>query len=157
MSNDERTRLNADEYHALLHFCAALQALKKAGPLDARIATLKGGKGMLNGARGMLTKIKNGIFSSMPDEQFASFIRNLNCMRYSVKVQNVGGMSAKDDGRWLSIEALEVLCDATKEHCLVCTKNVQDQRSCRLAKALDELPCVKADEKARGCRYYGGI
>ena len=78
-------------------------------------------------------------------------------MRYSVKVQNVGGMSAKDDGRWLSIEALELICDATKEHCLVCTKDVQEQRRCRLAKALDELPCAKADEKARGCRYFGGI
>lgn len=154
---DKKVRLNADEIHALLHLCAAVQALKKAEPLQDRIKSLDSGKTMFSGARGMLQKLARNIFKSMPPEQYASFDRNLAGMRYTVKVQNVGGMSVKDDGRWLSIEALELICDATKDHCLVCSKDVQQQRSCKLAKALDELPCAKADEKARGCRYYGGI
>jgi hypothetical protein len=112
---------------------------------------------MYNGAKGLLRKTIDQIFESMPDKQFASFVRNLDNMRYSVAVQNVSGMSAKNDGRWLSIEALELICDATKDHCLVCSKDIQQQRSCKLAKALDELPCVKADENARGCRYYCGL
>lgn len=156
MENNER-RLNADEIHAFLHFNAAIQALKCAEPLSSRIAEIDGGKGMYNGARGMLKKIADRIFSEMPLKQHESSLRNLRNMRYTVAVQNVGGLSSKNDGRWLSIEALEHICDATKDHCLVCTKDVQEQRSCKLAKALDELPCAKADEKARGCRYFGGI
>ena len=157
MQKNEKTRLNADEYHAMLHLCASLQAIKKSEALKKRVASIENCSKTYNGAKGMLRKTIDEIFESMPEKQFESFIRNLGNMRYSVTVRNVAGMSEKDDGRWLSVEALELICDATKDHCLVCSKNVQEQRQCKLAKALDELPIRRADENARGCRYFGGI
>jgi hypothetical protein len=86
-----------------------------------------------------------------------SIRRQLIGLRYSLHIVNVNGKDYKNDGIWLSWEALEQLTNATRDHCLMCTKEVDQQRQCRLAKALDELPCINADENARGCRYFGGL
>lgn len=156
MEND-RKRLCANERAALLHLCAALQAITAASDLDARVASIKGAKAMVNGAKGMLGKVLDMIFDTMPLEQLVSFRRNLKGLRYSLNVQNVAGKDYKNDGCWLSLDALDELCGATKEHCLVCVKSIEEQRRCPLAKALDELPCINADVDAHGCRYFGGI
>ena len=157
MADNERTRLRANEQLALLHLCAALQAFVSAEDLHNRVASIKGCKSMLNGAKGMLGRVISEIYNTMPVEQLMSFRRNLKGLRYSVNVQNVNGKDYKNDGRWLSLDALDELCAATKDHCMVCMKDPQEQRKCALAKALDELPCINADENARGCRYFGGL
>lgn len=157
MADNERTRLRANEQLALLHLCAALQAFVSAEDLQDRVASIKGCKSMLNGSKGMLGKVVDEILDTMPLEQLLSFRRNLKGLRYSISVQNVGGKDYKNDGRWLSLDALDELCEATRDHCLMCTKDAQEQRKCRLAKALDELPCINADENAKGCRYFGGL
>lgn len=154
---EDRKRLRANERLALLHLCAALQAFTSAEALNGRIASIKGAKSMVNGAKGMLAKALDEIFDTMPLEQLISFRRNLKGLRYSISVQNVGGKDYKNDGCWLSLDALDALCEAVKDHCLMCTKDTTEQRRCPLAKALDELPCINADEDAHGCRYFCGL
>ena len=154
---EDRKRLRANERLALLHLCAALEAFVAADGLNGRIASIKGVKAMVNGAKGMLGRALDEIFGTMPVEQLISFKRQLKGLRYSISVQNVGGKNFKDDGFWMSFEALDALCGATKDHCLMCTKDTAEQRKCPLAKALDELPCINADEEANGCRYFGGL
>lgn len=154
---EDRKRLHANERLALLHLCAALQGFASAGALDDRIASIKGAKSMIKGAKGMLSKVMDEIFDTMPVEQLISFRRNLKGLRYSISVQNVGGKDFKNDGCWLSLDALDALCEGVKDHCLMCTKDIAEQRRCPLAKALDELPCINADEDAHGCRYFGGL
>lgn len=154
---DNRKRLNANEQLALMHLCAAVQALAASSALNKRVGKIKGAKAMLNGAKGMIDKLLDSIFDTMPLEQLISIRRNLNTLTYSVSVKSVGGKDYKTDGRWLSLAALDELCGATRDHCLMCIKTVEEQRRCHLAKALDELPCIHADEDARGCRYFGGI
>lgn len=154
---DSRKRLHADERLALLHLCAALQGFVSASALDKRIASIKGAKSLVNGAKGMLGKAVDEILDTMPLEQLISFRRQLKGLRYSISVQNVGGKDFKNDGVWLSLEALDALCGATRDHCLMCTKDTAEQRKCELAKAFDEMPCINADENAPGCRYFGGL
>lgn len=154
---EDRKRIHANERLALLHLCAALQGFAEAKALDGRIASIKGVKAMVNGSKGMLGKALDEIFNSMPLEQLISFRRNLKGLRYSISVQNVGGKDYKNDGCWLSLDALDALCEAVKDHCLMCTKDTAEQRKCPLAKALGELPCINADEDAKGCRYFGGL
>ncbi len=156
MEND-RKRLHADERLALLHLCAALQGFVSAGALDKRIASIKGAKSMVNGAKGMLGKVLDSIYDTMPLEQLISFRRNLKGLRYSISIQNVGGKDYKNDGFYMSIEAIETILEAAKDHCLMCVKDTSERRKCPLAKALDELPMKHADENANGCRYFGGI
>lgn len=96
--------------------------------------------------------------AAMPEEQRASVQRNINGLKYSLHVVRVnGGNTSKEDGIYLSWHALEAITEATKDRCLMCTKDIQEQRKCPLAKALDETPVKKADENARGCRYFGGL
>lgn len=154
---DDRKRLHANERLALLHLCAALQAFTCADAIEKRAASIKGVKSMINGAKGMLGKAIDEIFDTMPLEQLLSFRRQLKGLRYSISAQNVGGKDYSNDGVWLSLDALDALCDGTKDHCLMCTKDVTEQRKCALAKAFDEMPCINADENASGCRYFGGL
>lgn len=154
---EDRKRLNASERDALLHLCAALQAFTCASGLDKRIASIKGARSMVNGAKGMLGKALAEIYDTMPVEQLVSFRRQLKGLRYSISVQNVGGKDYSNDGVWVSMGALDTLCAAVKDHCLMCTMDTAEQRRCPLAKALDELPCINADEDAKGCRYFGGL
>lgn len=156
-ANEDRKRLCASERDALLHLCAALQGFASASALDNRIASIKGAKRLINGAKGMLGKALSGIYDTVPVEQLISFRRQLKGLRYSISVQNVGGKDYSNDGVWVSMEALDTLCAGLKDHCLMCRKDTIQQRKCPLAKALDELPCINADENATGCRYYGGL
>lgn len=156
-ANEDRKRLYASERDALLHLCAALQGFASASALDNRIASIKGAKRLINGAKGMLGKALSEIYDTVPVEQLISFRRQLKGLRYSISVQNVGGKDYSNDGVWVSMEALDTLCTGLKDHCLMCQKDTIQQRKCPLAKALDELPCINADEDAHGCRYFGGL
>jgi len=158
VSETKIKRLNASEQQGLIALYAALEALKDSEDLDTRLALIDNGKGMRNGARGMVRRLSEKIMDTMPSEQLISFSRNLRTLRYYVEVARPGGRPYKDDGRWLSYDALDILCAAALEgRCLVCQKNKQEQRKCPLAKAFDELPFMKADERADGCRYFTGI
>ena len=154
----DNKRLNASEQQALIAMFAALNALKDSEDLDTRLNQIKGAKSWRNGALGMIRKTCEAVLDSMPTEQIVSVKRNLQTLRYYIAVVKPGGRTYKDDGRWLSYEALETLCAAAQDgRCLMCQKNKQEQRQCPLAKAFDELPCMKADERAEGCKYFTGL
>jgi hypothetical protein len=57
---------------------------------------------------------------------------------------------------WVSWDAINGLIEAGREKCITCTLTPQEQRQCKLAKALDEMPAEK-DETAAGCGYYGRL
>lgn len=158
MSEKNIKRLNASEQQGLIALYAALNALKDSEDLDTRLELIPNGKGMRNGAQGMIRKLAEKIMDTMPTEQLISFSRNLRTLRYYVEVSRPSGRQYKNDGRWLSYDALDTLCAAAQEgRCLVCQKNKQEQKQCPLAKAFDELPCAKALENAGGCKYFTSL
>lgn len=153
----EQKRLTASERKGLYHMFAALEGMVNSTSLQRRIDSIPGCKRLVNSAKGMLGKATEQVMESMPLEQVKSVRRQLPGLRYSISIANVSGKEMKQDGMWLSWEALEALTEGVRDHCLMCTCNTEEQRRCKLAKALDELPCIKADENARGCRYFGGL
>lgn len=125
---EDRKRLHADERDALLHLCAALQGFASASALDKRIASIKGAMSMVNGAKGMLGKAIAEIYDTVPLEQLVSFRRQLKGLRYSINVQNVAGKDYSNDGVWVSLDALDALAHATRDHCMMCMKDTVEQR-----------------------------
>ena len=154
---NESKRLKSDEYTALLHLLTALEAMETAHALDKRIASIPKCKAMINGAFGGLKRGAKEIMLSMPVEQVKSVQRQLKGLDYNLRIRNVNGVDNRETGYYVTLESLNRICAATKDHCLMCSKNVEEQRKCKLAKALDELPCINADEGARGCKYYNGL
>ena len=153
----ERKRLNATENNGLMSLCAAFNAIGDAEVLENRLKQLPRGWQMIKSIDGMIAKLITMIAESMPNEQLLSFYRNRKTLTYYVAVKSPAGRQYDNDGRWLSYDALDILCEAAQEKCVLCTRNPQEQRQCKLAKALDELPLRKADEKHHGCRYHNGL
>lgn len=153
----EKKRLTSSERQTFMHLVAARTALKYLEPFEKRFGGINKGKQMYRTARTLLTKLYDAAMDSFPDEQRNSIQRNINGLRYSLHVANVNGGGIHDDGFYLSWKSLETLTEAITDRCLMCQKNVEEQRRCPLAKALDELPAIKANEDARGCRYYNGL
>lgn len=153
----EQKRLTASERQDLMHMFAAVQAMEELTSINRRLESIPGCKRLVRSARGMLRKAADEVLGSMPLEQLKSIRRQLPGLRYSIYVKNVNCRNMNEDGLYLSYDALDAIAFAVKDHCITCSKNVEEQRKCKLAKALDELPCVNADENARGCRYFGGL
>ena len=153
----EQKRLTASERQGLMHMFAAVQAMEELTSINRRLESIPGCKRLVRSARGMLRKAADEVLGSMPLEQLKSIRRQLPGLRYSIYVKNVNCRNMNEDGLYLSYDALDAVAFAVKDHCITCSKNVEEQRKCKLAKALDELPCVNADENARGCRYFGGL
>ena len=153
----EPKRMPAGERQDFMHLVAAMTAMNYLDPLEPRFSRVKGGKWMFRTAKGIINKLYEETIKTLPLEQMKSIRRQLHGFRYSLHIENVGGKDYKTDGIWLSWAALEHITDATRDHCLMCQKDIVQQRQCPLAKALDELPCINADEDAHGCRYFGGL
>lgn len=155
----ERKRLNSTEQNALMSLCAAFNAIGDAAALENRLKSLPRGWQMIRSCDGQIAKMIELIAESMPTEQLMSFYRNRKTLTYYIAVKSPAGRPYDNDGRWLSYDALDTILEAVQDHCITCMKNPQEQRKCRLAKALDELPLKKADnsEYVNGCRYIKGL
>ena len=140
-----------------MSLCAAFNAIGDAEALEKRLKSLPRGWQMLRSVDGQIAKLIEMIANSMPNEQLLAFYRNRKTLTYYVAVKSPAGRPYDNDGRWLSYDSLDTLCEAAQSVCITCMKNPQEQRKCRLAKCLDELPCKNADENAFGCRYFKGL
>lgn len=153
----EQKRLGSTEINAMLDLFAAQKAMSRAEPLEKRLRMLPRGWQRFKSVQGQLEKLIALVEVSMPREQMCSLERNVSTLAYCLSVRSPAGKSNADNGRWLSAEAIDEMCEAANEKCLMCTKDVQEQRKCKLAKALDELPMRKVDENHHGCRYHNGL
>lgn len=153
----DRKRINSSEYDALVALEAVHAVLEspKTWPVLAKRL-----KDVNYGARdsSMLTKalgrVLRGIYNTVPYEQLAHLSRNIKLSSVHVGVYVKGRSQEKECGMCLSWEQIGVLMDATREKCLVCNLDPQEQRKCPLAKVLDEFPTDKY-EQGKGCGYYG--
>ena len=154
----DKRRLSSSERQSFMELVVARTALRSLEGCEKWFSTIPKANQRYHTARTLLTQLFNDCMEAMPEEQRASVQRNINGLKYSLHVVRVnGGNRPSDDGFYLSWPALESITEATRDRCLMCTKDIQEQRQCPLAKALDEAPVKKADNNARGCRYFGGL
>lgn len=152
----DKKRLNAAEQIALYNIEAAIRALDLAKPLENQRMNMKGAKAMFKGAEGSLKKLLEMIKATMPDEQRTAFAMNARTLRYWFKIAPPA-RRFDDDGCWISLEGVDAILDAAREKCLMCTKDVQEQRKCALAKAMNQVPVARMDEHSHGCGYHSGL
>ena len=153
----ELKRMNASEQEALLHLNVAYVAIRKArSNLNIRMGRIPGVNAMCGGAEGGVKRAIQHLKNTMPEEQRRAYDRNCSTMMYSIKVTPATRV-LEDDGYWVSVKAMDTLLGAAAEACLICTKDLQEQRKCPLAKAFNEIPIAKGDANASGCGYFTGI
>ncbi len=152
----ERKRMNAEEQIALYNLEAAIKAIELAKPLAKQRLGMPGAKAMFRGAEGSLKKLLELIKDTMPTEQRTAYAMNARTLKYWFKIAPPM-RRFDDDGCWISLEGVDAILDAAREKCLVCTLDLQQQRKCPLAKAMNQVPVKNMDENASGCGYHSGL
>ena len=149
-----RYRLTADEFASLKRLMIALQIFKNEHDLDKRLAKIPRGKLLWGQARAAADKLVDMITETIPTVQLATLQKNLNEVKYQIGIPRPNAPHKDNFGIWVSQNWLSVVGEAAKEKCLTCECDVQQSRSCPLARALDEIPNLK-DDNSRGCGYMG--
>lgn len=153
---NEKIRLNAAEQVALCNLEAAIKAMELAKPLTVKRLHMKGAKAMFNGVIGSLNRLMELLKADMPTEQRLAYTMNARTLKYWFKIAPPM-RRFDDDGCWISLEGVDTILDAAREKCLVCTLDLQQQRKCPLAKAMNQVPVKNMDENASGCGYHSGL
>ena len=151
----DKQRMTGKEINAMLHLQAAWCAIDKASDLADRMKRLRV-YGLYRSADGMLTKVLDTIRDNMQDHQRESHTRHCRTLEYGCFVKRPSSINP-DDGLWLSYPAANEILHAALDHCVLCDKNPQEMRSCKLQKAMDELPIARADGNDKNCPYFGGF
>lgn len=155
-TNLPRKRMTGDEREALLRIMAAVDILhKQRDELAARVKLIPGGPRDYGLLASKAQKLYESILETVPDDQLMTLMRNIPHMAYTVGTKKFSrGDRDSEYGMWISFKALAPISEVLHEHCMLCTKDTQEQRQCPLAKALDTLPSDKKDS-APGCGYFG--
>lgn len=154
----ERRRIRGSEAESFkqLHVASdILDGLRR--DLNERAGMVKWGRRDLAAASTLLNKVFEAMLETVPLSQLETMSRNLKSACFWTGTRRPGERENKTDfGMWVSWDTINGLIEASRDRCLTCALNPQEQRKCPLAKALDELP-VEKDETARGCGWFGRL
>jgi len=155
---EERKHMCSDERNALMNFSVGMDALDKAlKPLTNKLREI-GSYRKIKGAFGIVSSTFDDLVGTMELKQMTALLHNVNLMAWDYHVKSpMGKKGLKDDGMWVPLESLDELVDASRDRCLMCTLDIAEQRKCKLAKALDLIPCSHEDVDLKGCRYFNGL
>jgi hypothetical protein len=154
----DRKRISADEYEAILALesaYAVLESAKVRPVLADRLKGVKYGMRDMGTVVGALGRIMKGMYDTVPYEQLKHLSNNVkhSAIRVGVFI-NARSKTTGDTGMLLSWDQINVLNEAAREKCLVCSLDPQQQKSCPLAKIYDQMPGDK-DKYDKGCGYSG--
>lgn len=147
-------RLTADERQGIYDLMLLNDLAQKAkSELLDRLTLLRGGRRDMGLLASKSKTILEDTLSTVPVEQLIALRRNLKNMKYITGVFRPKETRDNDFGIWISYNTLNQIMDALRDHCLVCNKNLQEQRQCKLARALDELSSGNTGDET-GCGYF---
>ena len=156
MDNNKKRRMNGREINAMLHLQAAWCAMDMVSKgLTDRMKELKV-FAAFRSADAQITRVLDVIRDNMQDHQRDSHTRHCRTLQYGCFVKRPSNVNA-EDGVWLSYPAANQILHAALDHCMMCDKNPQDMRCCKLKKSMDELPIARADGNNHNCPYFGGF
>ena len=103
-------------------------------------------------------KVRDKVRGDLTEKERACLDRNIRDASYVIGVVRADRQREdKTYGTWISWETLNELLLACHDHCLMCGKSVQEQRSCTLRKAIDEGLNNDIEDKGDRCRYFGNL
>ena len=151
-----RKRMTGNEREAFLRLMTTVDILHKQRPeLAQRVRLIPGGLRDYGLVVAKAQALYENLLHTLPNEQLETLMRNIPHMAYIVGTTKFSrGDRESEYGMWISFKALVSILEVLHEHCMLCTKNTQEQRMCPLAKALDTLPSDK-DDTQPGCGYFG--
>lgn len=151
-----RKRMTGAEREAIIRLMAAADILlKQRADLAERAKLVPGGPRDYGLIAAKTQSLYAQMLLTVPDDQLKTMLRNIPHLAYTVGTRRFArGDRDAEYGMWLSFEALAPISEVLHEHCMLCTKDTQEQRQCPLAKALDTLPSEK-DDTQPGCGYFG--
>lgn len=158
MKMDDKKRLRSTEREAMMRMALAEDMLlKNRRDLDSRLMTVPRGHNKIGVICGLIRNLNAALYGTMPEDQLRQLMRNVKSKGYTIGSMMPGREEHNDEfGLWLSYDTINTLVSALKDHCLMCDKDINGQRGCKLQKALDlvgnDLP-----DSAYGCKYRGVI
>ena len=153
----EKRMVSAEQRATLeLHAIIAQMKFIEDG-VGQRIKRIKGGMGLLHSSRGLLTRLANELVLSAPLEQQKHLGRQLVGLYMNIGVRDKIAQQKRDGeiGRLMTFNELDVVADAIRECCRMCTiDDPQEQKKCKYCRLMNVLPTNKPDENARGCGWF---
>lgn len=124
--------------------------------LARRVALVPYGKRDVAMLAAVTRRLISAISQTVPSDQYATYMRNLDAASYVVGVKRPGATTRDETnfGLWLSWSVLNALLGGCHETCMMCTLDTQTRRACPLRKALDTIPNEMADRDNGDCPYY---
>lgn len=152
----DKVRVTPSEMDGLKHLVALEEMAAHIGALEQRLKGIPRGMLRLGQIRAATKSLKRDVYATIPDKQRQNIEINFAGMGYTFGVRRPDGigMDKTQYGLWVNDKFLQVCEDAIREHCTMCSLDVQHQRSCPYAEVRDEMPGPK-DRNARGCGYFG--
>lgn len=154
---DVITRLRFNERECMMQLALAEDFVAKAKRiLDRRLMVVERGHNRIAIALSCLRKLNLDLYGTVPAEQLLAFKRNIEQVAYIVGTRIADKEERNSEfGIWLSFDTLNEIIPAVKDHCLMCNKDRQQERSCKLAKALDNIGNNLEERPGGGCKYRG--
>lgn len=137
-SQPERQHLRPQEREELFRWMAALSIVKER-ELDPRFRQGKNGARDLGLLRATLDRLVEQLLDTVPLEELVSVRANAKALRCTVGVRPVRDSQLQEYGRFVSYEQLDVLIKACDDHCLMCSLEPHEVRSCALRKAIGAI------------------
>lgn len=156
-TTDETLRLRGKEREAMMRMALAEDfLLKNKRDLDTRLMRVERGHNQISVVCGFIRRLNLQLYRTIPTDQMESLRRQLGELSYCIGVQRPQGNERNNDfGLWVSFDTINELISAIKDHCLMCNKDRQQERSCKLAKALDTIGNDLDERPGSGCKYRG--
>ncbi len=157
----ETKRLTASERESLLRLNVAMEVLilDVAGPLKERAKLVPYGRRDMAMLAAVARRLLEGFVDTIPMEQMPTYRRALEMVSYTIGVKKPGPSSRdeKQYGMWIPYEVLNALLAGCHDHCLMCSLDKAQRRSCELRKALTIIPNDSEERRDGDCPYYGLI
>lgn len=151
----EQKRMNSTEQLEHISIIGCIRTLKDVEPrISGRLDGIKKSRFWLRGAIKSLEQLSDALDATVPDHQHETLRRQLGTLCVSIGVKNAGNGRDTTYGRWLSFKDLDLVGEVLKEHCMMCTKDIQQQRACRFAKLMDTLPMDQPNPNSAGCKWF---
>lgn len=155
---DTQKRLYASEREAILRLELAMQFLGIGKrDLAGRLEMVERGKCDAGMLQNRLQALLLRIYRTVPTNQLENLKHSLHSMQYVIGVGPGGRQHNAEYGFWLSFDQINTILAALKDHCLMCNLDLEGQRKCKLAGALDDMGNDLHDLPGGGCKYRGVI
>lgn len=157
-AKQERVRLKGYELTALMRFHVALCLLKDhEAEFKKRAKMVKGGTWYLKTAAGLLDKLIDAAYDTIPREQLQTIKHSIMETTYTVGVRCKATHSddkyRENYGAIVPYAVLDEIFTACEDHCALCIAGPAEAKGCALRKALDVIPNDAEDKDDGGCPY----